>query len=177
MTPALSNPGTPWWVLPLVLAAVPFFWLALMFLIAHLGGWAALAKACPVRSRPRGAAFGGLSLQIHPATSYGGCISAVFSAEGLYLVPLLLFRFGHRPLLIPWEQVATPVQRRFLWFRRAHLPIHNPVRSARLGLSRKAERWLQESGSQADWRPRLGPAVPSRERSSTFQRESAWRGR
>lgn len=166
-----------WWVFPLVLIAVPGFWLALMFVIAHVGGWAGLARAFPAPGRPRGVTFRSLSLQIRPATSYGGCITAVFGPDGLFLVPFLIFRFGHRPLLIPWEDVGAPVERRFLGFRLVHLPINTPVRAARLGLSRQACRWLQSAASREDWRPSLAPLEPADQRSSAFKRDSTWRGR
>jgi len=151
--------------------------LAIMFLISRLGGWAALAKVCPAKRRPRGPEFRGLSLQIRPATSYGGCITAIFSPDGLYLVPLVIFRFGHRPLLIPWEQVGASVERKLLWVRFVYLPLTVRGRSARLRLSRKAQDWLQGSETTADWRPTLAPAPDVGAPRSPFQRNSSWRGR
>jgi hypothetical protein len=176
MPPASANPNPAWWIVPLALVSFPLFWLLLIAVIARVGGWTALARACPARSRPRGQAFHGLSLQIGPATSYGGCITAVYSPEGLYLVPFFLFRCGHPPLMIPWSQVGAPVERRVLGFRTAHLPLSIDGRSARLGLPRKVRAWLEDGGSGGDWRPKLEPAAAPAAATSPFKRPTAWRG-
>jgi hypothetical protein len=176
MTSASSASAAAWWVLPLVLLGIPLFWLALMWLIAHLGGWATLAKAFPARARPGGTAFAGLSLQLGPATSYGGCITAVFSPDGLFLVPFVLFRFAHRPLLIPWDNVGAPVEQICLGFRLVHLPITGARRSCRLGLSRRAQQWLRAGPAQDEWRPTFAPAATPAAPSTPFERSTAWRG-
>jgi hypothetical protein len=176
MTLEVPGNSSSVWLLPLIVAAIPLFWLAIMFLIARLGGWAALAKACPAPGRPPGTGFCGLSLHIAPATSYGGCISAVFSPDGLYLIPLVIFRFGHRPVLIPWEHVGAPVEQRCLGFRRVHLPVGVRGRTARLRLSRKAQRWLQGGDPAGSWRPVLAPAPDPSPSSSPFRHPSSWRG-
>jgi len=178
MISSTSLPMPAWGIVLLAVIAAPLFWLLLTGLIARVGGWAALAKAHPARVQPRGKTFRGLSLQILPATSYGGCITAVFSPDGLYLVPFFLFRFGHPPLLVPWKQVGAPVEQRILGFRMAYLPLTLQHRSAQLGLPRKVRDWLHGGGSADDWRPRFesipasAPAPPA----SPFRKPTAWRG-
>lgn len=152
---AATSPSAAWWIAPLAVLAFPLFWLLVCILIARLGGWAGAAKAFAARQRPEGTHFSGLSLQIAPATSYGGCVSATFSREGLWLAPIWFFRFGHRPLLIPWDRVGPPTMQRIFWFRRTYLPIESGHRPLRLGLSRKAERWLRGGDHSGTWRPRL----------------------
>ena len=156
-----ASPVAVWWLALLGVLAFPLFWLWVCFLIARLGGRAGAAKAFAARRRPEGTHFSGLSLQIAPATSYGGCVSATFSREGLWLAPVLLFRFGHRPLLIPWDRVGPPTLQRIFWFRRTYLPIESGHRPLRLGLSRKAERWLRGDDHSGTWRPRLIEREPA----------------
>ena len=156
-----ASPSVAWWLAPLAVLGFPLFWLFVCFLIARLGGWAGVAKALAARHRPEGTHFSGLSLQIAPATSYGGCVSATFSRDGLWLAPIWLFRFGHRPLLVPWDRVGPPAQQRILWFRQTYLPIQSGRRPLRLGLSRKAERWLRGEDHSGTWRPRLIEREPA----------------
>jgi len=150
-----ASPSAVWWIAPLAVLAFPLFWLLVCFLIARLGGWAGAAKTSAARHRPEGTHFSGLSLQIAPATSYGGCVSATFSRDGLWLAPIWLFRFGHRPLLIPWDRIGPLSEQRIFWFRQTYLPIESGHRPLRLGLSRKAERWLSGEDHSGTWRPKL----------------------
>jgi hypothetical protein len=149
------TPASAWWVFPLVVLGFLAFWPLLCLLIARLGGWAGVAKRFAARRRPEGAHFNGLSLQIAPTTNYGGCVSATFSRDGLWLAPIWLFRPGHRPLLLPWDLVGAPVERRVLWVRQIYLPIQTGRRLLRLGLSKKANRWLRGEDDRGSWRPTL----------------------
>ena len=155
------SPSAAWWIVPLVVLGFLLFWLFLCFLIARLGGWAGAARTCAARRRPEGTHFSGLSLQIAPATSYGGCMSATFSRDGLWLAPIWLLRFGHRPLLIPWDRIGSPTEQRILCFRQTCLPIEAGRRPLRLALSRKAARWLRGEDHRGTWRPELGKRRPS----------------
>jgi len=159
-----TSPATAWWIALLAVIGFPLFWVLLCFVIGRLGGWAGAARAFAARRRPEGTHFTGLSLQIPPATSYGGCVSATFSRDGLWLAPIWLFRIGHRPLLIPWDRIGPPTEQRILWFRRTYLPIEAGRRSLRLGLSRKAERWLRGDDHRGTWRPELTPRKTAEER-------------
>lgn len=38
-------------------------------------------------------------------TGYGGCLNLAVTARGLQLSLLFIFRVGHPPLLIPWEEI------------------------------------------------------------------------
>lgn len=46
---------------------------------------------------------------------FGNALNVGSDPSGLYLVPILLFRFGQPPLLIPWDQIAIR-ERKFLFF-------------------------------------------------------------
>jgi hypothetical protein len=150
-----ATPASAWWIFPVVVLGFLVFWPLLCLLIAKLGGWAGVAKRYAARRWPEGAHFTGQSLQIAPATNYGGCVRVTFSREGLWLAPIWLFRLGHRPLLIPWDLVGAPVERRVLGVRQVYLPIQAGRRLLRLGLSRKAQRWLRGEEDCGSWRPTL----------------------
>ena len=47
---------------------------------------------------------------------YGNCLTVGSSPHGLYLAMMLLFRFGHPPLLIPWDEITVSRQT-FVFFR------------------------------------------------------------
>ena len=54
-------------------------------------------------------------LQFFPVT-YSGCVTIGVTKRGLYLAPLLLFRFLHPPLLLEWKHVASCDSGSFLWW-------------------------------------------------------------
>ncbi|MCH9807411.1 MAG: hypothetical protein K0U74_06750 [Alphaproteobacteria bacterium] len=85
----------------------PLFWMAIVFLLSRIGGWSSLASRFSVdRDRKvSGDRFGLTSVQFGLFGSYSNCIDVVISRNGLYLRPMVLFRFGHEPLLIPWTEI------------------------------------------------------------------------
>lgn len=73
---------------------------------ARRSGWSRLAAsyATPLRrdSLPRR----WISVQFRPSNvHYPRLITARLTVDGLYLVPNLLCRFGHEPLLVPWDDI------------------------------------------------------------------------
>lgn len=56
--------------------------------------------------------------------------------------PLWFVRFGHPPVLIPWEKI-TPMQScRALWLTRYFVPMEAAGKSMRLDLPQTAEEWI-----------------------------------
>lgn len=99
--------------LTLVLIALSFpiifvsFWSFVCLILSVLGGWSGLARrfttthAQPARaSSPLGAMLGLVSYR-------GGVLEVGFAPDGLDLRVMRLFRPGHPPLRIPWEQVVV----------------------------------------------------------------------
>ncbi len=113
----------PMWLLPVFVAA----WFVLSGLIAHLSGWASLAKLFAaddlrrsiVSGQPGGERFrfasGSIGRKYLPV-NYNGCLHVTTSAEGLHLSILFLLRYLSPPLFIPWSSVESVEPQRFLFF-------------------------------------------------------------
>ena len=97
-------------------------WFLIVSLISLMGGWRSLADAYEA---PEGfeldpaARFRFRSLQLRrgvlfPA-NYSNIMTVGLTEAGLYLVPFVLFRFQHRPLLIPWTDIRDCQGGSFFW--------------------------------------------------------------
>jgi hypothetical protein len=104
-------------VLPyLFLLVFPLMWIGISLLLSQLGGWARLAKHFPDDPDAVGTNYRFRSGAIGMA-NYGSCLSLRVCERGLRLSVLFLFRIGHPPLFIPWEQFHSLNEKRFLLFR------------------------------------------------------------
>jgi hypothetical protein len=86
-------------------------WAAANFMFAERSGWRLLGRKYKVAVEPDGQRFrrqvygvGGLA--------ENGVTRMVVSPRGLYLAPLLLFRIGRDPVLIPWSAIVGVVRGR-----------------------------------------------------------------
>ena len=92
-------------------------WLAALFLISHVGGWAKLAQAYPDADptlSAQGKNYYCRSGAIGPV-GYGSCLQIRVCKAGLRLSMLFPFRIGHPPLFIPWDAFHTITMRRGLF--------------------------------------------------------------
>jgi hypothetical protein len=88
-------------------------WILVAFLLSRVGGWSALSSYYRAQQPFFGTLFRFQAAQFRYGTNYNGCLNFGAATEGLYVVPMLLFRAFHPPLLIPWsEVVARPIK---LW--------------------------------------------------------------
>ena len=99
-----------------VIVAVSFiaFWLLCFWLVAQLGGWASLAQTFATQRPTDGETFNWVTGKINFFSSYNNCLTVSVMAEGIRIRPMLLFRFAHAPLFIPWDAVALMRPRREL---------------------------------------------------------------
>jgi hypothetical protein len=88
----------------------PFMWFGTLAFVALIGGWVGLAERFATRERPAGDAFAMQSVSLSMFGSYNGAVDVTVGPAGVHLVPMFLFRFGHKPLLIPWTAVAECAQ-------------------------------------------------------------------
>ena len=108
----MQQPGPLPWFLPVLivvgfLVIFPAFWCAVVKLISVAGGWSRLATRYPA-SEPaldhrwpmQSGRFGGLG-------NYRNVLTVGVGPEGLFLDVMALFRVGHAPLLVPWEDVEV----------------------------------------------------------------------
>lgn len=130
--------------IPLLVAAIVAYWLALVYLISLLTGWRKLARLHPADRRPSGHDVRGCGMQCGWGMHYSGCLNVTFSPCGIYLAPMWLFRLGHQPLLIPWDQVGGLTTRRFWRFERLLLPIQATNRHLVLQIPAAARPWIEQ---------------------------------
>lgn len=97
----------------LIFAAFCGFWCMISTLVARMGGWSALAKKYAVTIVPTGTMYRWQSLGIGRATSYNNAMNIVISSRGLCLFPMIIFRFGHHPILIPWADIRIETEQSF----------------------------------------------------------------
>ena len=142
------------------LAAFASMWTGIIWLISRIGGWARLAKEYRAELRREGMHFSMRSLHIAPMTGYNRCLEVTLSRDGIYLVPFALFRFGHAPLLIPWDRVGKLEERRFL-IRRYILPIQAAGMSLRLDVPSSVADWMSANlpGSTGESQPAISTRV------------------
>lgn len=102
---------------------VPLFvvlWLGMTALLSHWGGWAHLARKYSSNEAVSGERFrfvsGSMGNRFFPV-NYGNCLFVVLNARGLRLSILFPFRFQCPPLYVPWRDVESVSERRFLFFR------------------------------------------------------------
>ena len=121
----------------------PFFfvalWLLVCALIAVMGGWTLLAASYPapealqIDSDRR---FRFRSIQVRRSwfgrARYSGVMTIGLAPEGLYLAPFVLFRFLHKPLLIPWSAISDCDGDSFLWNRWVDVTLRDEEPALRL---------------------------------------------
>lgn len=72
--------------------------------ISSLSGWRRLAAQYPARGEPKGRRFWMQSGRVGKAF-YKNCLIIDSASDGLYLRMLFVFRPGHPPIFIPWEEI------------------------------------------------------------------------
>ena len=104
---------------PSMFAAIfPIYFLSLWLLvgatISFVGGWFSLAKVYRTRVAFNGAKWKMQSGQMRWLANYNNVLTLGVSQQGLYLASMLLYRFMHPPLLVPWSEIK--VRRSKGWF-------------------------------------------------------------
>lgn len=117
---------------PSVLYFIPLFpiafiglWCAVSLILSHVGGWHRLAHRFTVNSPPSGKSHSMQSGRIG-GVNYNHCLTIHISEHGLRLSILFLFRLGHPPLLIPWDQIKSVQIVKFLWMQALEIKIEEP---------------------------------------------------
>lgn len=114
----------PQWFFPLFAV----MWLGISALLSHVGGWSSLAADFRAEQPAIGESFrfvsGSVGAKFLPV-SYGRCLFVVVNNEGFHLSILFPFRFQTPPLFIPWIQVETVEEKRFLFVRYTAIRVRN----------------------------------------------------
>ncbi len=99
----MHNATLSFWFLPVFIVG----WLAISFLLGVISGWHRLGK---VYRRPEGARpttvaqFQSIHMKL---VGYRSCVTVGVDPAGLFLSVYLPFRFGHPPLLVPWDAIES----------------------------------------------------------------------
>lgn len=103
-----SEPPLPVMAIPLIFVGT---WVFVMFILSRVGGWSTLASYYRFDQPFFDSLFHFQSASLRAGTNYNGCLKVGANTEGLYMVPMLIFRGFHAPLFIPWsEVVARPIK-------------------------------------------------------------------
>jgi len=96
-----------------VLVAVPAFWCGVVWVISQFG-WGRLAKAYATDLPRTGRTFRFVSGAIG-MSNYSNALTVSIEPEGLRLAVPFLFRVGHPPLLLPWDEIQSIERQKVLW--------------------------------------------------------------
>lgn len=92
----------PW----LFAVVFPLFWSAICLGIGRLGGWTRIAGEYPADDPVPGTRWRLQSAQFGWA-NYNNCLTVGAGARGIYFGALFLFRPGHPPFEVPWEDISV----------------------------------------------------------------------
>ena len=103
-------------------------WPTVIATIAIVGGWRRLAERFPSRPSTGGDKYALQSVQLSLLGSYSSCVHVTVSDAGLQMVPMILFRWFHPPIMIPWAVISTCERRDFLFSKRMRITVGNSLR-------------------------------------------------
>jgi hypothetical protein len=153
-----------YFILPLFIVCI---WILALTFSSVLSGWSTLANHFRSDLDPSGETLTATPLfytvYLRYWTHYSGIVRIVSAADGLYLSVFLLFRPGHPPLRIPWNEIQFSQTRYFFWNyvvltlgNEEQIPLRIPQRLAeRLDLLDGPPRFALQQGM-----PLSGPPLP-----------------
>jgi hypothetical protein len=100
----------------IVLAIVVFdviLYCGILAAAARMSGWTALAQKYRATKPFEGIRWHFQHAQMRWLTNYSGVLNIGANSDGLYLAPMLLFRFGHARLFIPWAETRIEMKKSF----------------------------------------------------------------
>jgi len=102
-------------------------WVGITVLLSRLGGWATLSDRFRATEPPTGDRFHFVSgsMGAFLPVNYGSCLTVTVNERGFHLAILLPFRLGSPPLFIPWSEVASIDEKRFLFTRFASIRVRD----------------------------------------------------
>lgn len=92
---------------------LPLGWALICLAIARLTGWSRLSHAYRLTGKFNGRIWWFRSAGFRWSAGYSGSLNLGASPDGLYLAVFPLFRIGHPPLFVPWQDVSRAEGRRF----------------------------------------------------------------
>ncbi|MCB8943616.1 MAG: hypothetical protein H6658_07665 [Ardenticatenaceae bacterium] len=94
--------------------AFTLLWIAIIWLIGSLGGWAKIAEKYPARQPWSATCWHMQSAQLRGFANYSGILKICADAEGIHVATIIFFSMGHAPFSVPWVEINGRQRRRFL---------------------------------------------------------------
>lgn len=99
----------PLWLIPLFPVFFVALWCLICAAIGWLSGWHALAERFRATSEPYGDVHSAgpffYSVYFRSWAHYNSVVRLSEAQDALYLSVMFLFRIGHPPLRVPWEEI------------------------------------------------------------------------
>lgn len=92
-------------LIPFAVVLFALWWCCIVYLLSIVGGWKKLADAYGLPQRRQGQSFSFQAGRIG-IVSYKGALQLTLCPEGIVFSVLPLFRPGHNPFLIPWDDIT-----------------------------------------------------------------------
>ncbi|TWU56386.1 hypothetical protein Poly51_22960 [Rubripirellula tenax] len=113
------------------LLMIPFAWVFVSFLLARISGWSRLVKPYSAGEVSDGAFVADESARFRTATlgaiQYHSCVTFGINDTSLRMSMPFLFRLGHPPLVIPWDQIHRVEADNRLYSHRVKVSIGKPT--------------------------------------------------
>ena len=99
----------------LFLVVFPLFWSGIVFFLSILGGWGTMAESYPERIKIDPQCFSAQRAILGISVNYNGVLNICADYEGLHFSVMFMFRPGHRPFFVPWEDIHAVKKQHFLF--------------------------------------------------------------
>lgn len=113
----------------LIIVCAPFLvaglWCFMCWLISRVGGWANLAENFAFDGLPEGETLNSESLQLNGFCNYNRIVKMTICEHGLHLAVWPIF-IGHKPVMIPWNEIRRAVPRSVFWIKQVGFEIGEP---------------------------------------------------
>ena len=125
-------------------------WIVFSYLLASMSGWRKLAEIYPATQPFSGRWMRPWAASMGWGVNYNGLLNIGPDAAGIHISIFFLFRPGHPPLFIPFEEITATEARiwRTKWLSMARLQFARPSSAYLLIPMKTAEALSQASGLQ-----------------------------
>jgi len=96
----------------------PFYfvalWVAVSYTLSKKSGWSRLTEKYQFSQKFEGQYFRFQSAKMNKI-NFNSALEIGVNDSGMYLVPMILLRLFHKPILIPWNEIQAEPLKRFLF--------------------------------------------------------------
>jgi hypothetical protein len=114
-------PPKVWWLSVLFPLFFVAMWVVTLKMISTMSGWGALAKRFRDHTRSYKYLWLFQSARMRFYAGYGSCVNIGADESGLRLAVFAVFRMGHPPLRIPWDEISVKAREYGILFKKREL--------------------------------------------------------